>query len=393
MKPTPAIIGFLGFLCLSLTSYGQCEPFFGKLVINEVMPANDATATDNFGEYDDWVEVYNGSDEDINLEGYFLSDNENNETKFQFPNIVIPADGTVIVWCDNQPEQGDMHAEFSLSAGGEEVGLYNLDTLSLDYVRYGQMPDDISIGRFPNGAGPFNKLIPTFDAHNTNTIEPGLVINEYQADNESTAQDQWGEFADWVELYNNSSQPIDMEGYFLSDKIGDPTQFVFPDTTLLPNEYLIIWCDQGLQEPGLHTFFKLGNDGDDILLSDADTLTIDYVRYDIQIPDDSEGRFSNGTGPIACMIPTHGESNGLVDGIFEAKEIEPLKVWPNPAKNSVWIQNESLEIAYLQVFDIHGKLLIETQLNMGQQELDVKGLAPGMYILISGTKQAKIMIE
>lgn len=393
MKPTPAILGLFVFLCLGHSSYGQCEPFFGDLVINEVMPANNSTAADPAGEYDDWVEIYNNSDEDINLEGYFLSDNHGNKTKYVFPDVVIEANSPLIIWCDNQIEQEGLHAPFNLSSAGEEVGLYNTDTLSLDYMRYGMTPDDISKGRYPNAAGPFKTMIPTFDSENTNSVDPGLVINEYQADNESTAQDQWGGFEDWVELYNNSNQPIDLEGYFLSDKISDPTQFVFPDTTIAPNEYVIIWCDQGLMEPGLHTFFKLGNSGDDILLSNADTLTIDYVRYGMQIPDDSEGRFSNGTGPIACMIPTHGASNGNVDGVFEIDEKLDLQVWPNPAKSEIWVRNEQAGIQELTIYNTQGKLVLQTQLNFGDQKIDVSNLAPGFYVLVSDSYQAKLMIE
>ncbi len=393
MKPTPAILGVLGFLCFGLSAYGQCEPFFGDLVINEVMPANNSTAMDPAGEYDDWVEIFNASDDEINLEGYFLSDNNGNKTKFEFPNVTILSNSTLIIWCDNQIEQEGLHAPFSLSASGEEVGLYNTDTLSLDYMRYGPTPDDISKGRYPNAAGPFSTLIPTFDQANTNSVNPGLVLNEFQADNESTVQDQWGGFDDWIEVYNNSNQPIDMEGYFLSDKIGDPTLFEFPDTTLLAHEYMIIWCDQGLMEPGLHTFFKLGNSGDDILFSNADTLTIDYLRYALQIPDDSEGRFSNGIGSISCMIPTHSESNGEVDGLFEIVEKEPLTVWPNPATDAVWISNDSAEDVELSIFDIRGKMMIQTTLRMGNQQIDISALAPGMYLIISDEKQAKIMVE
>ncbi len=46
MKPIPAILGIFGFLCLGLSAYSQCEPFFDDLLMNEVMPANNSTATD-----------------------------------------------------------------------------------------------------------------------------------------------------------------------------------------------------------------------------------------------------------------------------------------------------------------------------------------------------------
>ncbi|MCZ4410192.1 lamin tail domain-containing protein [Cryomorphaceae bacterium 1068] len=384
-------------LCLTLMAKytsAQCEPFFGKLVINEVLPGNDNSGADEFGENDDWVEIYNASDEAINLEGFFLSDNDGNETKFVFPDFELASNEVVTIWCDDQPEQGPFHAAFRLSGSGEEVGLYDPDTLTLDYVRFGAVPDDISVGRFPNGEGPFSILIPTFDGLNTNSVQPGLVINEYQSSNESTAQDQWGGFEDWIELYNAGNSPINLEGYFLSDKIGSPTEFVFPDTTLMPDEYLIIWCDMGLMEPGLHTFFRLGGDGDDILLSNPDTLTIDYVSFGVITTDESEGRYANGTGPISCFItPTHGANNGDPLSSEEIIGNKTFKVYPNPSSGSVVIESEEFQRGLLQVFSSVGTMVYQTTLNQDQQRIDLEALPPGFYVMKFNNRIAKIVIE
>jgi len=364
-------------------------------VINEILPGNDISGTDEFGENDDWVEIYNASDEAINLEGFFLSDNDGNETKYTFPNFELAADDVVLVWCDGQPEQGPFHADFRLSAAGEEVGLYNPDTLTLDYVRYGSVPDDIAVGRFPNGQGPFSILIPTFNDLNTNSVQPGLVINEYQSVNESTAADQWGAFEDWIELYNAGENPINLEGYFLSDKIGSPTQYVFPDTTLLPDEYLIIWCDMpGPTEPGLHTFFRLGGDGDDILLSNPDTLTIDYVSFGIITPDESEGRFANGTGPMACFItPTHGANNGDPLSTVERVRNEGFKIFPNPGTGSVILKSADFKPGSVQVFSAMGNLVYQTTVFQNQERLDLSNLPSGLYILNFNDRITKLVIE
>jgi hypothetical protein len=385
----------LGFCLVFLanSSSAQCEPFFGKLVINEVVPANDNAGADEFGENDDWVEIYNASDEAINLEGFFLSDNNGNKTKFTFPDFELAANDVVTIWCDDQPEQGAFHAAFRLSSSGEEVGLYNTDTISLDYVRFGAVPDDIAVGRFPNGQGPFNILIPTFNGLNANSVQPGLVINEYQSSNESTVQDQWGGFEDWIELYNGGNNPIDLEGYFLSDKIGEPTQYVFPDTTLLPNDYLIIWCDQGLMEPGLHTFFKLGGDGDDILLSNADTLTIDYVRFGVITSDESEGRFPNGAGKINCMLPSHEITNGGVTSTFDQDQKLGFKVFPNPSSGAVIIDAEEFQPGQVQVFSSLGTMVLQTTIFQNQERIDLAALSPGFYMLKFNNRITKIVIE
>lgn len=393
MKMLPA--GILGAIfALSQTIVvAQCEPFFGKLVINEVVAANNTSGADEAGDFDDWVEIYNGSDEAINMEGIFLSDNHGNRTKFVFPDIVLEAGEVITVWCDDEVVEGELHAPFRLSANGEEVGLYNQDTTSLDYVRYGAMADDIAIGRFPNGHGPFRTLIPTFNGLNINSVQASLVINEYQAENVSTADDQWGEFADWIELYNGSNQSINLEGYFLSDRIGEPTQFVFPDTVMPPESYLIIWCDMGLMEPGLHTFFRLGADGDDILLSDADTLTLDYVRFGIQIPDDTEGRFPNGIGPITCLAPTWSESNGGEMSVFDREVPESFEIWPNPADDEVWIVNESAKREELAILNLQGSTVKTEWLNSGKSKIEIDQLASGMYILRLANKTSKLMVR
>ncbi len=64
---------------------------------------------------------------------------------------MIEPNDVLVIWCDDEIEQEGLHAPFRLSGSGEEVGLYNPDTTSLDYVRYGEMSDDIAVGRFPNG--------------------------------------------------------------------------------------------------------------------------------------------------------------------------------------------------------------------------------------------------
>jgi len=393
MKMLPAGILGVVFAFSHLFVVAQCEPFFGKLVINEVVAANNSSGADETGDFDDWVEIYNGSDEAINMEGIFLSDNHGDRTKFVFPNILLEAGDVITVWCDDEVVEGELHAPFRLSADGEEVGLYNQDTTSLDYVRYGAMADDIAVGRFPNGHGPFRTLIPSFDGPNVNSVLPSLVINEYQAENLTTADDQWGEFADWIELYNGSNQDINLEGYFLSDRIGEPTQYVFPDTVMPSESYLIIWCDQGLFDPGLHTFFKLGADGDDILLSNADTLTIDYVRFGQQIADDTEGRFPNGIGPITCLAPTWSESNGGEMSVFDLNAPESFDLWPNPSNGEVWIANDSSHRERLQVFNLQGRSVFEIWMNAGSSKINLNDLPSGLYILKLGKKTSKLIVN
>ena len=71
------------------------------------------------------------------------------------------------------------------------------------------------------------------------------------------------------------------------------------------------------------------------------------------------------------------------------KKRQPLEVWPNPASDAIWISNENPEDVELSIFDIRGKMMIQTKLRMGNQQIDLSGLSAGMYLLITDEKQAK----
>lgn len=147
------------------------NPTVGDLVINEFMASNDETAADQDGEFDDWVELYNKGTESIDVEGYFLSDDPTDLTKWAFPtSTIIEPGGYLIVWADDDEEQSGLHCNFKLSAAAESVILVNpLDTTILDEVTYIDQTTDISFGRLPNGTGDFQVMTPTFNAENTGT--------------------------------------------------------------------------------------------------------------------------------------------------------------------------------------------------------------------------------
>ncbi len=132
-----------------------------NLSINEFMASNNTIIADEFGEYDDWVEIYNSGDSPINLLGKFLSDNISIPLKFPLPDYDIQPGGFLLIWCDNQPEQGPFHADFKLSAGGENVVLAEADGSIIDAYEFGSMEADQAIGRIPNGTGPYLPVIPT----------------------------------------------------------------------------------------------------------------------------------------------------------------------------------------------------------------------------------------
>ncbi len=141
------------------------------VVINEVMASNTSTLADPQGEFDDWIELRNITDQDVDLTGRHLSDEPNNPRKWAFPaGTVIPADGYLIVWCD---EDGlatpGLHASFKLSASGETLFLTDTDAAQnaiLDSVTFSALAADEAFGRTAANADAWASLAPTPGAPN-----------------------------------------------------------------------------------------------------------------------------------------------------------------------------------------------------------------------------------
>lgn len=125
--------------------------------INEFMASNSKTIVDEKQQYDDWLELYNDSASSVNVGGHYLSDDPLQPTKYQIPaNTVIPAFGTIHIWCDEDGTQGPLHANFKLSASGEDILFFAPDgTTQLDSIRFGSQYTDISTGRLVDGKAPY----------------------------------------------------------------------------------------------------------------------------------------------------------------------------------------------------------------------------------------------
>src|ERR1043165_4422378 len=69
-----------------------------------------------------------------------------------------------------------------------------------------------------------------------------VVINEYSCANTSQVADNFGEYHDWVELYNAGSTSVNLTGYHMSDNAGNPTKYTFPSGTLAPGAFIRMIC-------------------------------------------------------------------------------------------------------------------------------------------------------
>lgn len=151
------------------------------LFINELMASNSSTIQDESGSYPDWLEIYNSGDTQVNMSGYYLTDDLSEKDKWAFPDTTIPPKGFLLVWVDNDEEEGPMHASFNLRKAGEDAGLFKDESGSLvtvDAFTFGEQTTDVSYGRQPDGASTF----VTFAKPTPGTSNGGAVSNETDLD-------------------------------------------------------------------------------------------------------------------------------------------------------------------------------------------------------------------
>jgi hypothetical protein len=154
-----------------------------------------------------------------------------------------------------------------------------------------------------------------------------VIINEIMSANATTLiETDYYNFPDWVEIYNSGSTSVNLSDYYLSDDADDLKQWRFPSSTLGTGQYYVVYCDK--KGTGRHTNFGLRTEGETIYLSDQSGNIVDLIRYDVQLPD-----ISNGRNPYAlnqwlyCAAPTPG----AINSVTPAREQSPRAVYSVPA--------------------------------------------------------------
>lgn len=214
-----------------------------------------------------------------------------------------------------------------------------------------------------------------------------VVLNEIQARNNITRADQNGEFDDWIELYNNSANTIDLSSYYLSDKGSQLDKWAFPSgTSIAPDEYLIVWADADTFQAGLHANFKLSGGGESVYLSDGTNL-FDKIKYVYFYPDTAYGRLPNGTGSLSLLKPTFKANNNPGVRIKEIPSEHSFLLYPNPSSTKIHVDSE--EQGLIRVYDILGNQVMQSQ----NRSLDISNLLPGIYFVNLNNNAQKLIVK
>ena len=311
----------------------------GEARLNEAMADNRALFPDESGEYHDYIEIKNRASGDLNLSGYWLSDNVTKPRKWQFPEVTLPAGGCLAVHCSGLSRKDDpahLHAGFRLSAG-ETVCLSRPDgamisTVTLPELEAGQAYSydgedwTTALAPTPNRENTFEDAI-ALDAEGISARAGGVYISEIMAN-------PVNEKYDWIELYNSGDSDVNLTGYGISNRLSHPRRWQFPQDTLLPaHEYTAIFLTgpEGGKTGGFMAApFSLGADGGYTLcLCDPEGRLLDQLYVPQQYPGVSFGRdeggnagyFEQGTplksnGARALTGPAPGAEYSVKGGLY-----------------------------------------------------------------------------
>ena len=289
----------------------------GQVVISEFMEKNRTTLRDEDGDFSDWIELWNRSEEAVDISGWSLSDREN-RLGWTLPELSLQPGQRIVIFASGKDRQGaELHTDFSLS-GDEGVYLRNEYGYLCSSALCGDCDGDISMALGSDG-GYEQSLYPTPGFENTAegwesfqqslSCESPLIINEAQVYNLSLAPVN-KEYYDWVELKNNSGDTIVLSDYYISDDREDYLKYRLPEVELGPGEFILLYCTSETLPEGYYAAgFELNSENEQLYLASEAGALLDCVSLK-DIPYlGSYGRISGEGGWFYFSSPSPGGEN------------------------------------------------------------------------------------
>lgn len=257
----------------------------GDLKITEIMTDNSGAHSDSDGNIYDWIEIYNGTDRNINLLNYGLSDSADEKVKWLFPDYTIKSHEYLVVYLSGVDEDG-MYANFSLKkAGGETITLTNSsgtiidkvvtkkitknNSMSLNEKNEFIITSDITPGYSNDSDGRQSYLESLKELNNE------LIITEILPNNRGSYLYD-NSLPSYIEIQNISDDTINLNEYCLSDDISKPFLWNLPDYELKSGEVYLIYADA--LDNDNHASFDLKKQNGTVYLSHRNKI-IDEVIY------------------------------------------------------------------------------------------------------------------
>lgn len=323
------------------------------VLISELMAAGQTILADTYGQFPDWVELCNVSGETVNLKGWFLSDDPEKPTKWEFPSVELLPNQRIVVFCSGKDgyENGQLHTNFSLAASGESVVLSSPLGVAVHSITYGRGQEEQSFIYDTNAGELFSTEYPTPGYSNdtagyeqfcaANVAKGPLAIWEVMTSNDWYLAQELGDCYDWVEIRNISDAPVNLSEYSITDDVDAPGLYTLPDKTLAAGESIciILSGDESLSTAKYdHAGFTLSVKEDRLFLFHNGSELLDYVLLR-QIPQKYSYGRSDSTGGFFYMEPTPKKENN--SGYRMISQMPASDV-----ESGVYIQNTSVDVTF-----------------------------------------------
>lgn len=296
------------------------SPYAGLIRITELMEKNKAVLPDEDGDFSDWIELANLSDETVDLSAWRICDRPD-RAGWTFPALRLAPGERVVIFASRKNRVTlPLHTDFALSEA-DTVALYDADGLAVDSVPCGGCEGDVSMALTADGAWQ-PSLTPTPGFANTRAgyeaysqtlrVEGPLVINEVMVSNRDAFWLALRWDLDWVELKNVSDAPVLLSDYWLSDQEDDPARYRLPEVTLQPGALYVLLCDA--DSPARlngwdNTGFSLNAACEQLYLTAHDGTRVDFVSLRGIPYNGSYGRRSGENGFFYFDTPTPEQAN------------------------------------------------------------------------------------
>ena len=259
----------------------------------------------------DWVELYNASEESIDLSGYFLQDSKGAEEEYIFPLGMTIAAGEFLAL------EKDADFPFGISGDGDEIVLLDATGAVVDRITVPALEDGQTYARGTDGGETWEvKANGTKGVSNSSEpVVPGesdlaLYINEVMCNPAD------GEF-DFVEIYNAGNEEVDLGGFILQDEKGESEEYIIPAGTMVGAKSVILFTQAKEGNPDGSFGFGLGKGGDKVVFLDSERRIVDEIALpEEDMPEGtSYSRVGDGGATWEIMTPTGGKSNGTAPSL------------------------------------------------------------------------------
>lgn len=345
------------------------------LLINEVV---SSPAEGGF----DAIEIYNPGDAEVDMGGFALQDDKGKEEQYVIPAGTKIAPKAVVVFYQADKDNAGGSFTFGISSKGDKITIVDGDAKVIDTVEVPAMEKGTSYARIPDGAATLSvSTTPTPGASNSSAVPSSSLVGKLFVNEVYTFSDQKDiNDLDYIELYNASSETVEVGGLKLWEGGGQAEAWTIPaGKSIAPKGFLVIECDKEKlhNDPANYPSWGLSKNEETVVLADDKFSVIDEVKTPSMSTGETYGRKTDGAKEWVIFAElTKGKSN---DGAKEKQTVVNTygiyvnEVFTNNQKGDpslAWDETKDFIELYNSTdkdFDLGGFSLLDDKLDEGDR--------------------------